>query len=148
MRGYWKAPELTAEVLKNGAYHSGDLAYADEDGYIFIVDRKKDMIVSGGFNVYPNEVEKALYEHPDVLEACVVGAPDDDLGERVVAVVVPKPGRQPDVQALRAHCVCRLGRYKVPADISFADDLPKNSAGKIMRRIVRDGYWKSRERMV
>lgn len=148
MKGYYNAPELTEPVLKNGYYHTGDIAYVDDTGYIFIVDRKKDMIVTGGFNVYPNEVENALFEHPDVFEACVVGAPHEDLGEAVTAVVVLREGAAEDADALATHCVDKLGKFKKPHRVDFAAELPKNDAGKILRRQVRDAYWAGAERKV
>jgi acyl-CoA synthetase (AMP-forming)/AMP-acid ligase II len=106
--GYWRAPELTAEVLKNGRYHTGDLARADDEGYIYIVDRKKDMVISGGFNVYPSEVEAVLYQHAAVDEACVFSVPDDKWGEAVAAHIVRKPGAALDAAALDAFCAERL----------------------------------------
>jgi acyl-CoA synthetase (AMP-forming)/AMP-acid ligase II len=148
MAGYYNAPELTAPVLKDGYYHTGDIAYIDETGYIFIVDRKKDMIVTGGFNVYPNEVEHALFEHPDVFEACVVGVPDQDLGEAVKAVVVPRAGIDIDSDGLIAHCKDKLGKFKKPHSVEVVPELPKNDAGKILRRVVRDGYWAGADRKV
>lgn len=148
MQGYHNAPELTDPVLKNGRYHTGDIAYIDATGYIFIVDRKKDMIVTGGFNVYPNEVEYALFERPEVFEACVVGVPDTDLGEAVKAVIVPRDGAQIDEAALIAHCVDKLGKFKKPHSVDVVAELPKNDAGKILRREVRDGYWAGAERKV
>ncbi|WP_170423814.1 class I adenylate-forming enzyme family protein [Ruegeria arenilitoris] len=148
MQGYHNAPELTAPVLKNGCYHTGDIAYIDETGYIFIVDRKKDMIVTGGFNVYPNEVEHALFERPEVFEACVVGVPDSDLGEAVKAVVVPRDGVDVDADALIAHCVDKLGKFKKPHSVDIVAELPKNDAGKILRRQVRDSYWAGSDRKV
>ncbi|MEX0284875.1 MAG: class I adenylate-forming enzyme family protein [Paracoccaceae bacterium] len=148
MQGYYNAPELTEPVLKNGRYHTGDIAYIDETGYIFIVDRKKDMIVTGGFNVYPNEVEHALFERTEVFEVCVVGVPDPDLGEAVKAVVVPRDGARIDKAALIAHCVDKLGKFKKPHSVDVVAELPKNDAGKILRRKVRDGYWVGAERKV
>lgn len=148
MQGYHNAPELTAPVLKNGYYHTGDIAYIDETGYIFIIDRKKDMIVTGGFNVYPNEVEHALFERPEVFEACVVGVPDADLGEAVKAVVVARDGAEIDADALISHCVDKLGKFKKPHSVDVVAELPKNDAGKILRRQVRDGYWAGSDRKV
>ncbi|MEM7299484.1 MAG: AMP-binding protein [Pseudomonadota bacterium] len=148
MKGYHNAPHLTTPVLKNGYYHTGDIAYVDETGYIFIIDRKKDMIVTGGFNVYPNEVEHALFEWPQVFEACVVGVPDNDLGEAVKAVVVPRDGAEIDERALISHCVDKLGKFKKPHSIDIVDELPKNDAGKVLRRQVRDRYWAHSDRKV
>lgn len=148
MQGYYNAPELTAPVLKDGRYHTGDIAYIDDTGYIFIIDRKKDMIVTGGFNVYPNEVENALFERPEVYEVCVVGVPDADLGEAVKAVVVARDGAEIDTDALITHCVDKLGKFKKPHSVDVVVELPKNDAGKILRRHVRDGYWAGSDRKV
>lgn len=148
MAGYWNAPDLTDAALKNGYYHTGDIAYVDKYGYLFIVDRKKDMIVSGGFNVYPNEVENALYHHPSVFEACVVGAPDPDMGEVVQAVVVLKEGFEGSADELIEHCANELGKFKKPHAVDFVSELPKNNTGKIQRRDVRAEYWKGQDRQV
>ena len=148
MKGYWNAPDLTAEVLKDGAYHTGDVATLDEDGYVFIVDRKKDMIISGGFNVYPSEVEKVLYRHPAVFEVAVVGVPDKEWGEAVKAVVVTKDGAQVSPDILSDYCRDNLPGFKRPRSFDFADDLPRNPNGKIVRRQVRDSYWADAERKV
>jgi acyl-CoA synthetase (AMP-forming)/AMP-acid ligase II len=149
--GYWRAPELTAEVLKNGRYHTGDLARVDEDGYVYIVDRKKDMVISGGFNVYPSEVEAVLYQHDAVADACVFAIPDDKWGEAVAAHIVLKPGRSGDgatTQALDAHCSARLAGFKRPRRIEFVETLPKNPNGKVMRKAVQTPYWAGQDRMV
>jgi acyl-CoA synthetase (AMP-forming)/AMP-acid ligase II len=148
MQGYFNAPELTAPVLKNGRYHTGDIAYIDDTGYIFIIDRKKDMIVTGGFNVYPNEVEHALFERAEVFEACVVGVPDADLGEAVKAVVVARDGAEIDAEALITHCADKLGKFKKPHSVDVVAELPKNDAGKILRRQVRNRYWAGSDRKV
>ncbi|MCD1634930.1 AMP-binding protein [Martelella mediterranea] len=148
MLGYWNAPELTAEVLIDGAYHTGDVATRDEEGYVFIVDRKKDMIISGGFNVYPSEVEKVLYRHPAVFEVAVVGVPDKEWGEAVKAVVVTKSGIEITPDALADYCKENLPGFKRPRSFDFAKDLPRNPNGKIVRRQVRDAYWAASERKV
>jgi long-chain acyl-CoA synthetase len=144
MVGYWNKPEATAAALVNGWYRSGDLGYADELGNIYLVDRAKDMIISGGENVYSTEVEEALYSHPMVLEAAVFGVPDDRWGERVHAAVVP---RGPvTVDELQAHCRERIAGYKVPQGIDLRDEpLPKSGAGKILKRELRQPYWKGRD---
>ncbi|WP_028219881.1 AMP-binding protein [Paraburkholderia oxyphila] len=147
-RGYWGAPELTAEALVDGWLRTGDLARVDEEGFIYLVDRRKDMIISGGFNVYPTEVEATLYRHPDVLEACVIGVPDDKWGEAVKAVVVLKPGREATAEALAAHCRAQLADYKLPRSVAFAAGLPKNASGKIARKLVREQYWQGAARRV
>ena len=147
-RGYWGAPDLTGEVLVDGWLRTGDLARVDEEGFIYLVDRKKDMIVSGGFNVYPTEVEASLYQHPDVMEVCVVGVPDEKWGESVKAVVVLKSGRNTVADELIAHCRARLADYKLPRTVNFVADLPKNASGKIARKLVREQYWQGFARRV
>jgi len=146
--GYWRAPELTAEVLKNGRYHTGDLARADDEGYIYIVDRKKDMVISGGFNVYPSEVEAVLYQHAAVDEACVFSVPDDKWGEAVAAHIVRKPGAVLDAAALDAFCAERLAGFKRPRRIEFVDALQKNANGKIARKAIQTPYWAGHDRRV
>ncbi|MBP6903469.1 MAG: AMP-binding protein [Burkholderiaceae bacterium] len=146
--GYWQAPELTAEVLKNGRYHTGDLARRDEDGYISIVDRKKDMVISGGFNVYPTEVEAVLYQHPAVAEACVFAVPDEKWGEVVAAHVVLRPGATLADTEFEAFCAERLGGFKKPRRVEVVAALPKNANGKVARKQVQDPYWAGRSRRV
>jgi acyl-CoA synthetase (AMP-forming)/AMP-acid ligase II len=146
--GYWRAPELTAEVLRNGRYHTGDLARMDEQGFVYIVDRKKDMVISGGFNVYPSEVESVLYEHASVADACVFAIPDDKWGEAVAAHIVLKPGQAGDSAALDRLCAERLGGFKRPRHIEFVQQLPKNPNGKVMRRAVQAPYWADHARKV
>jgi acyl-CoA synthetase (AMP-forming)/AMP-acid ligase II len=146
--GYWRAPELTAEVLRDGRYHTGDLAHMDEEGYVYIVDRKRDMVISGGFNVYPSEVEAVLFQHEAVQEACVFAIPDDKWGESVAAHVVLKPGRPADAALLDAFCAERLAGFKRPRRLEFVDTLPKNPNGKVMRKAVQAPYWAGQTRMV
>lgn len=146
--GYWRAPDLTAEVLKDGRYHTGDLARMDEEGYVYIVDRKKDMVISGGFNVYPSEVESVLYQHEGVQDACVIAIPDDKWGEAVAAHVVLKPGHSLDRGRLDAFCRERLAGFKRPRHIEFVTDLPKNPNGKVMRKTVQAPYWTGHDRKV
>lgn len=141
VREYWHEPELSAETFRDGWVHTGDIGWFRADGYLFIVDRKKDMIISGGFNIYCSEVEAALYEHPDIAEVCVVGVPDEQWGEAVKAVVVPRAGTTPTEQELIEHCADRLARMKKPRSVDFAASLPINRNGKIDRRAVRDSYW-------
>jgi long-chain acyl-CoA synthetase len=139
MAGYWNRPEETAAALADGWYHSGDMAYADADGYLYVVDRLKDMIISGGENVYSTEVENVLHEHPAVFEAAVVGVPDDVWVERVHAIIVPRPGATLTDAEVQAHCRERLAGYKVPRSIEFrTEPLPKSGAGKILKRELRD----------
>ena len=138
MKGYWKDPELTAHALRGGWLHTGDLARADEYGFLYIVDRKHDMIITGGENVYPFEVEKVLYEHPAVLEAAVVGIQDDKWGERVVAAVALKQGAEASEDELITFVRSRIAGYKTPKEIVFMESIPKTAIGKILRREVRE----------
>jgi long-chain acyl-CoA synthetase len=137
MKGYWKRPDATKEAMKGGWFHSGDIGCMDEDGAYFIVDRKKDMILRGGFNVYPREVEEVLYAHPDVVEAAVLGVPHESHGEEVKAVVALAPGRQLGAEALIAWTKERLAAYKYPRIVEFRDSLPKGPTGKILKRELR-----------
>jgi len=137
MKGYYGNPAATAEAFGGGWFHTGDLAYADEDGYLFIVDRKKDLIIRGGYNVYPREIEEVLFAHPAVAEAAVIGKPDPRLGEEVVAFVVLKPGAEADPGDIIAYCRERLAAYKYPRDVRIVADLPKGPTGKILKRELR-----------
>ena len=148
MIGYWKALDLTSQTLRDGWLHTKDMATVDENGYIYIVDRKFDMIISGGFNIYPSEVENVLYEHPAIFEAAVIGVPDDQWGESVKAVVILKEGTKVTEEELIEHCKKRLASYKKPGSVDFVMEIPKNSSGKIMRRQIREKYWAGQERMV
>jgi long-chain acyl-CoA synthetase len=137
MKGYHGNPAATAEAFRGGWFHTGDLAYADEEGYLFVVDRKKDMLIRGGYNVYPREIEEVLFGHPAVAEAAVVGKADPKLGEEVLAFVVPKPGAEADPDDIIAYCRERLAAYKYPREVRIADDLPKGPTGKILKRELR-----------
>ena len=148
MIGYWRDPELTAETIIDGWLHTRDLATVDDDGYIYIVDRKSDMIISGGFNIYPFEVEEVLYRHPAVFEAAVISVPDDQWGESVKAVVVLREAATASEEDLIEHCKRHLAGYKKPKSVDFVTELPKNSHGKVLRRVLRQKYWAGRERMV
>jgi long-chain acyl-CoA synthetase len=140
MVGYWNKPEQTAAALVDGWYRSGDLGYMDGDGYVYLVDRAKDMIVSGGENVYCTEVEDVLFRHPAVLEAAVFGVPDEHWGEAVHAVVVPRADVTPD--ELVRHCRESIAGYKVPKQIEVrSEPLPKSGAGKVLKRELREPYW-------
>lgn len=137
MKGYWNRPDATAEAIDaDGWFHTGDLARVDDDGYFFIVDRSKDMIIRGGYNVYPREIEEVLYEHPAVREAAVVGVPDDLLGEEVGAAVALRPGAEADSAAIRDFVKDRLAGYKYPRKVWFVDELPKGPTGKILKREI------------
>jgi acyl-CoA synthetase (AMP-forming)/AMP-acid ligase II len=149
MLGYWNNPEATAETMTaDGWFRSGDAGYLDEDGYLYIQDRYKDMIVSGGVNIYPAEVESAIYGHPDLLEVAVIGVPDDKWGEAVMAIVVARPGTQPDPQQILEFTRERIAGYKVPKTIAFLDALPRNASGKVLKTELRKPYWAGRERLV
>ena len=136
MKGYWRRPEATAETVRNGWLHSGDLGRRDADGNFYVVDRKKEMIIRGGYNVYPREVEEVLYEHPDVAEAAVVGFPDPTHGEEIGAAVVLKDGSETSAEELRAHVKGQLAAYKYPRRIWFMEELPKGPTGKILKREI------------
>ncbi|MBU2490532.1 MAG: long-chain fatty acid--CoA ligase [Proteobacteria bacterium] len=139
MAGYYNRPEETAKALdREGWFYSGDIGRLDEDGYLAIVDRKKDMIIAGGYNIYPVELDNVLFEHPKVLEAATVGVPDDYRGETVKAFVVVKPGETLTAEEIKAFCRERLAAYKVPRIVEFVDELPKSAVGKILRRELRD----------
>ncbi|MEH2471495.1 fatty-acyl-CoA synthase [Nitrobacteraceae bacterium AZCC 2161] len=148
MAEYWKRPEQTAETLKNGWLHSGDIARADERGYMFILDRKKDMIVSGGFNIFPREVEDVLSTHADVAMCAVVGVPDDKWGEAVTAIVVARAGSKPTAEELINLVKTRKGSAHAPKHIKFVTELPMTGVGKIDKKVLRAGFWVGRERMV
>jgi long-chain acyl-CoA synthetase len=137
MKGYYNQPEATAEAFKNGWFHTGDLGYADEDGFFFIVDRKKDFVIRGGYNVYPREVEEVLYEHPAVAEAAVIGRPDPRLGEEVLAFVALKPGASAHENDLVDFAKERLAAYKYPREVRIVDELPKGATGKILKKELR-----------
>ena len=142
MPGYWNKPEETSAVLRDGWYHSGYLGFMNAQGYPFLVDRAKDMIISGGENVYSTEVEEVLYLHPAVLEAAVFGVPDARWGEAVHAVVLPRTGCEVDPTALIAFCRERIAGYKVPKQIDLRrDPLPKSGPGKVLKRELRAPFW-------
>jgi long-chain acyl-CoA synthetase len=136
MLGYWNRPDETAQVLQDGWLLTGDMAVMDEEGYFSIVDRKKDLIIAGGYNIYPREVEEVLYEHPKVLEVCVAGVPDSYRGEIVKAFVVLRSGEQATAEEIREFAKARLAAYKVPRSVEFRDDLPKTLIGKVLRRAL------------
>lgn len=138
MKGYYKKPEETAAVLKDGWFYTGDIGVFDDDGYLSIVDRKKDMVIAGGYNIYPVELDKVLFEHPKILEACTVGVPDSYRGETIKAFIVLKEGQSLSEAEVIAFCKERLAPYKVPKQIEFISELPKSTVGKILRRELRD----------
>jgi len=136
MKGYWRRPEATAAAIRDGWFHTGDIGRMDDDGYFHIVDRKKDLVIRGGYNVYPREVEEVLYEHPAVAEAAVVGVPDAKLGEEIAAVVVLKPGAAATPEELREHVRGQVAAYKYPRIVWITDALPKGPSGKILKREI------------
>jgi acyl-CoA synthetase (AMP-forming)/AMP-acid ligase II len=145
---YWHKPEETRDVMVDGWLHTGDMGYYDEKGYIYLVDRKKDMIVTGGENVYPREVEEVLYRHPAVAEVAVLGVPDELWIERVHAVIVLREGRQATAEEVMEFCKHHLARYKAPKSVEFVDSLPKNPQGKILKRELIKKYWTGLERKI
>jgi len=148
LQEWWHKPEETAETIKNGWVHTGDMGRYDEQGYIYIVDRKRDMICSGGENVYPREIEEVLYQHPAVHEAAVFGIPDDYWVEKVHATIVLKPGAKVTDKEIMEYCKQRLARYKAPKSVEFVEALAKNPAGKILKKVMREKYWVGKERRV
>ena len=141
-------PEETAEAFKGGWFHTRDMATVDEYGYIYIMDRKSDMIISGGFNIYPREVEDAIMAHPGVAETAVIGVPDDIWGEAVKAMVVPKEGAQLTETEIIQHCKDNLASYKKPRSVDFIKEIPKNLYGKVDRRALKEPFWQGLERRV
>jgi len=149
MTGYWRMPEETAETIEeDGWLHTGDVGRLDEDGYVYLVDRKKDMIISGGENIYSREVEDVLYMHAAVLEAAVVGVPDEKWGESVKAVVVLKDGKEASEEEVIDFCKEHLASYKKPRSVEFRDALPKTGSGKIKKAEIREGYWRGQGRRI
>jgi acyl-CoA synthetase (AMP-forming)/AMP-acid ligase II len=148
MRGYWNLEEASAQALRGGWMHTGDAGIMDEEGYVYVQDRVKDMIVSGGENVYPREVEEVLYQHPGVAEAAVIGVPSEQWGEEVKALVVRKAGSDVTADALVEFCKGRLGGYKRPRSVDFVDALPRNPSGKVLKKELREPYWRGHERRV
>ncbi len=148
MRGYWKMPDATASTLKDGWLHTGDAGYLDDEGYLFIQDRIKDMIVSGGENVYPAEIEQVLFQHPAVADVAVIGIPDDTWGEAVHAVVQLKPGAEATAEDVIEFCRDRLAGYKRPRSVEFIDQIPRNPSMKVLKKDLRAPYWEGRDRAV
>ena len=147
-KGYWNLSEATAGLLRDGWLHTGDAGFFDADGYLYVYDRVKDMIISGAENIYPAEVESALFGHPAVADVAVIGVPDEQWGESVKAVVVLKPGTTATDAEIMAYCRERIAHYKVPKSVDFADTLPRNGSGKLLKRVLRAPYWEGRERQV
>lgn len=146
--GYWKVPDATEAALRDGWLHTGDAGSLDDEGYLFIRDRLKDMIVSGGENIYPAEVEAVLHQHPHIAEVSVIGIPDDLWGETVMAVVVPEKGCELNEAELDRHCRANLGGFKLPRRYTFVDSLPRNASGKVLKRDLRAAFWSGQSRQV
>lgn len=143
IREYWNNPQGTADTIRNGWLYTGDLGKIDEEGYLYIVERKKDMIISGGENIYPAEVENVLLAMPQIAEVAVIGVPDKDWGEAVCMVVVVKEDQKLTIDEVRAHCAGKLGKYKIPKKLILSDKpLPRNPAGKVLKRILRESATK------
>jgi acyl-CoA synthetase (AMP-forming)/AMP-acid ligase II len=148
MLGYWNQPEATERAIRGEWFHTGDAGYLDTDGYIYIYDRVKDMIISGGENIYPAEVESALFSHPGVADVAVIGIPDATWGESVKAMVVKKPGANVTAEELIGFARGRIAHYKAPRSIDFVDTLPRTPTGKILKRELRKAFWTGQPRQV
>jgi long-chain acyl-CoA synthetase len=148
MLGYWNRPEETARTIRDGWLHTGDAGFLDEDGYVYIHDRVKDMIISGGENVYPAEVESALSDHPAIAEVAVIGVPDPKWGEAVKAMVVLRPDAELTEAALIAWARTRIAGFKTPRSVDFVPMLPRNASGKLLKRELRAPYWAAQGRQV
>ena len=148
MNGYWNRPEDTAETIRNGWLHTGDAGYFDEDGYLYIHDRLKDMIVSGAENVYPAEVERALEDCPGIADVAVIGVPDKQWGEAVKAIVVPRPGASLTQDEVIEFARQQIAGFKCPKTVDFVTEIPRNPSGKILKKVLRAPYWKGQERHV
>jgi len=148
MHGYWNNPKESSLAFSDGFFRTGDIGYQNAEGYFYILDRKKDMIVSGGENIYPAEVESALFGHPAVADVAVIGVPDDRWGETVKAVVSLNPGTEATEEELIGYCAEHLAKFKCPTSVDIIDALPRNPTGKILKRDLRKPYWEGRDRQV
>ena len=148
MAGYYNNAAATEEASRFGWHHTGDIGVIDEDGFVYIVDRKRDMIISGGFNVFPSEVEQVLWGHPAVQDCAVIGVPDTKWGEQVKAVIELKPGARATAEELIALCKEKLGGVKAPKSIDFSPGLPRSPVGKVLKKVLREPYWQGQERKV
>jgi long-chain acyl-CoA synthetase len=148
MKGYWNRPDATAETLRGAWLHTGDAGVMDEEGYLYIQDRVKDMIVSGGENVYPRVIEEVLFQHPAVADAAVIGVPDERWGETVKAVVVLRPEVPASAEDIMDFCRGKLGGFERPRSVDFVEALPRNSLGKVLKRTLREPYWAGQQRRV
>lgn len=148
MQGYWNLPDATERALKDGWLHTGDVGYLDEEGYLYILDRKKDVIISGAENVYSQEVENVLFGHGDIVDAAVIGVPDEKYGEAVAAFIVARPGCAPTTDEIIAYCRTKLGGYKIPRQVHFVAALPRNASGKVLKKELRAPFWSGRSRQI
>jgi acyl-CoA synthetase (AMP-forming)/AMP-acid ligase II len=148
MSGYYRNPEATAEASRYGWHHTGDVGFMDEDGFVYIVDRLKDMIITGGFNVYPAEVEAILMQHPAIQDCAVIGLPDEKWGEAVTAFVEVRTGRQAETEELIAFCKDKLGSVKTPKSVEIVGELPRTPVGKIAKKEIRAQYWQNTGRSI
>ncbi len=146
--GYWNRPQATADAVRDGWFSAGDIAHRDDEGNIYLVDRKSDKIISGGVNIYPREIEEVLVRHPAVLEAAVIGIPDERWGEAVHAIVVLKPESTAAQESIIEFCAKSIARFKLPKRVDFLPALARNGAGKLLRRELRDPYWRGRSRQI
>jgi fatty-acyl-CoA synthase len=146
--GYWNNPEATREAIRDGWFYTGDLVKMDEEGFTYIVDRKKDMYKSGGENIYPVEIENILYSHPKIAEAAVIGVPDKRWGEVGKAIVVCVSGQKVTEDEIIEYCKARMGRFKVPKSVEFTEALPRTPSGKLLKRELREKFWNKYERRV
>jgi long-chain acyl-CoA synthetase len=145
MQGYYNNPQATGETIVDGWVRTGDIGYMDEDGYFFIVDRKKEMIIRGGENIYPREIEEVLFTHAKIAEAAVIGRPDPIWGEEVVAIVVPQPGQTLTPEEVQEFCKARLASYKVPREVIFHESLPKTPTGKVVKKALKEELMQERQ---
>lgn len=148
MAEYWHLPDATAQAMNGGWLHTGDAATVDADGYFYIRDRIKDMVVTGGENVYPREIETVLLTHPLIADAAVIGVPDERYGEALLACIVLKAGTSLTIEDVVSFCRERLGGYKVPRQVRFIEALPRNASGKVLKTVLREPFWKGRSRQV
>ena len=148
MKGYWKLPEETKETLKDGWLYTGDMGYWDEYGYLYMADRKKEMIISGGENIYPNEVEQVIPEIDGVEDVAVIGVPDDKWGEAVKALIIKSPDSGLTGEDVIRYCSQQIAGYKKPKSVEFISEFPRSPVGKVQKKVLRERYWEGREKMV
>ena len=145
LRTYYKNEKAYNDAMRDGWFFSGDLGRVDDEGFLYLVDRKKDMICSGGVNIYPMDIEEVLHSHPKVHESAVIGVPDDKWGEAVLAIVVPRQGQSLDQEEIIRYCKDNMASYQAPKLVQFVDELPRNPSGKVLKRELREPYWEGRE---